>query len=55
MKALEPDMIIKFPNKPDYVGGKIAVEVSRPRKFLCFKWMSKFKKEVMPVSILRYG
>lgn len=56
MKTLEPDMIIKFPDKLDYyIDGKIAVEVSRPRKFLCFKWMSKFKKEVMPVSILRYG
>lgn len=55
MKTLEPDMIIKFPDKLDYVGSKIAVEVSRPRKFLWFKWMSKFKKEVMPVSILRHG
>ncbi len=55
MKALEPDMIIKFPDKLDYIGGKITVDVSRPRKFLCFKWMSKFKKEVMPVSILRHG
>lgn len=55
MKALEPNMIIKLPEKLDYVCGKIAVEVSHPRKFLCFKWMSKFKKEVMPVSILRYG
>ena len=55
MKALEPDMIIKFPDKLDYVCGKITVEVSRPRKFLCFKWMSKFKKEAMPVSILRHG
>lgn len=53
MKTLEPDMIIKFPDKLDYyIDGKIAVEVSRPRKFLCFKWMSKFKKELMPVSIL---
>lgn len=52
MKALEPDMIIKFPDKLDYVCGKITVEVSRPRKFLCFKWMSKFKKELMPVSTL---
>ena len=52
MKALEPDMIIKFPDKLDYVCGKITAEVSRPRKFLCFKWMSKFKKELMPVSIL---
>lgn len=49
---LEPDMIIKFPDKLDYVCGKITVEVSRPRKFLCFKWMSKFKKELMPVSTL---
>lgn len=55
MKALEPDMIIRFPDKLDYVGGKIAVEVSRPRKFLGFRWMSRFKKEVMPVSILRHG
>lgn len=55
MKILEPDMIIKFPNKIDYhIDGKIIVEVSRPRKFLCFKWMSKFKKEAMPVSILRH-
>jgi hypothetical protein len=53
MKALEPDMIIRFPNKPDYVGGKIAVEVSRPRKFLCFKWMSKFKKEQLTINHLR--
>lgn len=52
MKTLEPDMIIKFPDKLDYVCGKITVEVSRPRKFLCFKWMSKFKKELMPVSTL---
>lgn len=55
MKTLEPDMILRFPKKPEYIDGKITVEVSRPRKFLCFKWMSKFKKEVMPVSILRYG
>lgn len=55
MKALIPDMIIKFPNKLDYIDGKITVEVSRPRKFLCFKWMSKFKKELVPVSILRHG
>lgn len=48
MKTLEPDMIIKFPNKLNHVGGKITVEVSRPRKFLCFKWMSKFKKELIP-------
>ena len=55
MKTLEPDMIIKFPNKLDYVGGKVTVEVSRPRKFLGFRWMSRFKKEVMSVSILRHG
>lgn len=55
MKTLEPDMIIKFPDKLDYVCGKITVEVSRPRKFLCFKWTSKFKKELIPISILRHG
>ena len=44
MKTLEPDMIIKFPDKLDYVGGKVTVEVSRPRKFLGFRWMSRFKK-----------
>lgn len=55
MKTLEPDMIIKFPDKLGYIDGKIAVEVSRPRKFLCFRWMSKFKKEIMPISILRHG
>ena len=48
-------MIIKFPDKLDYVGGKVTVEVSRPRKFLGFRWMSRFKKEVMSVSILRHG
>ena len=52
MKALEPDMILRFPKKPEYINGKITVEVSRPCKFLCFKWMSKFKKELMPVSTL---
>ena len=51
MKTLEPDMIIKFPDKLGcYIDGKIAVEVSRPRKFLCFKWMSKFKKEIMNIK-----
>ena len=55
MKALEPDMVIRFPEKLDYVGGKITVEVSRPRKFLFFRWMSDFKKELMSVSILRHG
>jgi hypothetical protein len=54
MKALEPDMIIRFPNKPDYVDGKVTVEVSRPRKFLCFKWMGKFKKEQLTINYLRY-
>ena len=48
MKVLEPDMIIRFPDKLDYIDGKITVDVSRPRKFLCFKWMSKFKKELIP-------
>ena len=55
MKALEPDMILRFPKKLEYVDDKIIVEVSRPRRFLCFKWMSKFKKEVMSVSILTHG
>ena len=54
MKTLEPDMIIKFPDKLDYIDGKITVEVSRPRKFLCFKWMSKFKKEQLTINHLRY-
>lgn len=54
MKVLEPDMIIRFPKKPDCVGGKIVAEVSRPRKFLCFKWMSKFKKEQLNLNKLRY-
>lgn len=53
MKTLEPDMIIKFPDKLDYVDGKIIVEISRPRKFLCFKWMSKFKKEQLTINHLR--
>jgi hypothetical protein len=54
MKALEPGMIIKFPDKLDYVDGKITVKVSRPRKFLCFKWMSNFKKEQLTINHLRY-
>lgn len=54
MKALEPDMIIKFPDKLDYVYGKIAVEVSRPRKFLGFRWMSKFRKEKITINHLKY-
>lgn len=51
---LEPGMTLRFSDKPECLNG-IAVEVSRPRKFLCFKWMSKFKKEAIPVSILRYN
>lgn len=54
MKALEPDMIIRFPKKLDYVGGKVAAEVSRPRKFLGFRWMSKFRKEYITINYLRY-
>lgn len=54
MKTLEPGAIIRFPEKLDYVCGKITVEVSRPRKFLGFRWMSKFKKEALFVSILRH-
>lgn len=54
MKTLEPDMIIKFPEKLDYIDGKVTVEVSRPRKFLCFKWMSNFKKEQLTINHLRY-
>lgn len=53
MKALEPDMILRFPKKPEYINGKITAEVSRPRKFLCFKWMSRFKKEQLPINYLR--
>lgn len=52
MKTLEPDMIIKLPDKIDCVYDKITVNVSRPRKFLCFKWMSKFKKEQLPINHL---
>ena len=47
-------MIIKFPDKLDYVYGKIAVEVSRPRKFLGFRWMSKFRKEKITINHLKY-
>lgn len=54
MKALEPDMILRFPKKPEYINGKITAEVSRPRKFLCFKWMSRFKKEQLPINYLRH-
>lgn len=54
MKVLEPDMIIRFPDKLDYIDGKITVEVARPRKFLCFKWMSKFRKEQLNLNKLRY-
>jgi hypothetical protein len=54
MKVLEPDMIIRLPKKPDYIGGKVTVEVSRPRKFLFFRWMSKFKKEQLTINRLRY-
>lgn len=54
-RTLTPNAILRFPKKPEYINGKLVVEVSRPRKFLCFKWMSKFKKEAMTVSILRYG
>lgn len=54
MKTLEPDMILRFPKKPEYIDGKITAEVSRPRKFLCFKWMSKFKKEQLTINHLRY-
>ena len=52
---LIPNAILRFPKKPEYINGKITAEVSRPRKFLCFKWMSRFKKELIPVSILRHG
>jgi hypothetical protein len=55
MKALEPGMILRFPKKPEYIDGKITVDVYRPRKFFRFRWMSRFKKEVMSVSILRHG
>lgn len=51
MKALEPGMILRFPKKPEYIDGKIAVEVSRPRRFLCFKWRSKFKKEQLTINL----
>lgn len=54
MKVLEPDMIIRFPKKPDCVGGKIVAEVARPRKFLGFRWMSKFRKEYITINHLRY-
>lgn len=54
MKTLEPDMIIRFPEKLDYFNGKVTVEVSRPRRFLGFRWMSKFRKEQLTINHLRY-
>ena len=53
MKTLEPDMIIKFPDKLDYVGGKVTVDIYRPRKFLGFRLMNKFKKEQLTINHLR--
>lgn len=50
---LIPNAILRFPKKPGYIDGKVTVEVSRPRKFLCFKWMSKFKKEQLTINHLR--
>lgn len=51
---LIPNAILRFPEKPEYCIGKITAEVSRPRKFLCFKWMGRFKKEQLPINYLRY-
>lgn len=53
MKVLEPDMIIKFPDKLNHVGGKVTVDVYRPRKFLGFRWPNKFKKEQLTINHLR--
>lgn len=53
MKTLNPDMIIKFPDKLDHVGGKVTVDVYRPRKFLGFRLPNKFKKEQLTINHLR--
>lgn len=53
MRTLKPDMIIKFPDKLDHIDGKITVDVYRPRKFLGFRWMNKFKKEQLTINHLR--
>ena len=55
MKTLNPDVIIKLPDKLDYADGKVTIDIYRPRKFLGFRLMNKFKKELIPVSILRHG
>jgi len=55
MKTLEPDMIIKFPDKLNHVNGKVTIDLYRPLKFLGFRWPNKFKKKVIFVSILRHG
>lgn len=53
MKALEPDMIIKFPDNLDHVNDKVTIDIYRPRKFLGFRLMNKFKKEQLIINHLR--
>lgn len=53
MKTLEPDMIIRFPDKLDHADGKVTVDIYRPRKFLGFRLMNKFKKEQLIINRLR--
>lgn len=53
MKTLNPDVIIKFPNKLDHAKGKVTVDIYRPRKFLGFRLMNKFKKEQLTINYLR--
>lgn len=53
MKTLNPDVIIKFPDKLDHTNGKVTVDIYRPRKFLGFRWPNRFKKEQLTINYLR--
>ena len=53
MKTLNPDVIIKLPDKLDHIDGKVTIDIYRPRKFLGFRLMNKFKKEQLIINHLR--
>lgn len=53
MKTLNPDVIIKLPDKLDHADSKVTIDIYRPRKFLGFRLMNRFKKEQLTINYLR--